>query len=412
MHETNIVNLGIGFATGRKSFQRVLKTYIYNWKESGLTTDQKVKLNLLIAYDVKYSNTKRTDYTNINNDLLSMIDEVFFIGREKIRQEIDFLVGNNVVDLNEAKRFFCGGYSGQRNSVIYFAIKNKIDYLVFLDDDEYPIAVTKTRHTALWSGQHVLNTHLHYIKNADITHGYHCGYISPIPYIRFDDVLTEADFRMFIEAISNDIVNWDTIKTVMNNGGATYADTSVLIKDTAEEVEEVNRAKFISGANLCINLTEPERVNAFYNPPGARGEDTFLSTTLSNRKVLKVPCYTFHDGFSTYNHLLDGVLPIKLKSATADSKAIVLRFYRACIGWIRYKPLFLYITKRENYLNEIEKIRSKLEITIPKVCEFFENENFKNIYKELERYHRNVEKHYADFQDAQNIWGKIKDFID
>ena len=52
------INVGIGFITGRKNFQRVLKTYVYNWRESGLTSEAQVTLNLLVAYDLKYSNTK------------------------------------------------------------------------------------------------------------------------------------------------------------------------------------------------------------------------------------------------------------------------------------------------------------------------------------------------------------------
>jgi hypothetical protein len=57
-----------------------------------------------------------------------------------------------------------------------------------------------------WS--HVIKTHLLYIRQADITHGYHCGYVSPIPYVEFNNDLTENDFATFIEAISNDIINW------------------------------------------------------------------------------------------------------------------------------------------------------------------------------------------------------------
>ena len=45
------------------------------------------------------------------------------------------------------------------------------------------MAVTNTRNTVLWGGQHVLLNHLKFIAQADITHGYHCGYISPIPYM-------------------------------------------------------------------------------------------------------------------------------------------------------------------------------------------------------------------------------------
>ena len=221
-----------------------------------------------------------------------------------------------------------------------------MDYLIFLDDDEYPMAVTNSRSSTIWGGQHVLKTHLKNIEQADITNGHHCGYVSPIPYIEFNDILSEQDFRLFIEAISNDIVNWDTIRSVMGNGGVTYADTKILTSDAVEEVQETNHTKFISGANLCINLTKPDRLSPFFNPPGARGEDTFLSTSLSQRKVLRVPCYTFHDGFSTYHHLMDGVLPIKLKYIRADSERIITRFYLACIGGFGINLYYCIYTER------------------------------------------------------------------
>lgn len=407
MKKDKIINVGIGFATGRKSFQKILKTYVYNWMESGLIEKVNVRLNLFVAYDLEYSKTKVTHYTNIGKDVRDQLDEVCFIGKDTIEQEIDLLVKEGIINQEQAHLFFGSGYAAKRNAVVYMAMKHKMEYILFLDDDEYPMAVTRTRATAIWSGQQVLLSHLNNIKSADITNGHHCGYISPIPYIEFNDTMNEKDFRMFIEAISNDIINWDTIRSVMDNGGVTYADTKVLISDAAEEVQEVNHTKFISGANLCINLTQPERVFPFYNPPGARGEDTFLSTCLSDRKVLRIPCYAFHDGFSTYQHIMDGVLPTKLKYIQADSAPIIERFYKACIGWIRYKPLLLYITQREDYESKISEMQERLSRTLPKICAFFDKQEFMNIAKELERYHKNVKKHYAEFLETQHIWSQI-----
>lgn len=411
MQQDKGINVGIGFATGRKSFQRILKTNIYNWRESGLTKEKNIRLNLLAAYDLEYSKTKATDYTNVSKQLLDLIDDTYFIGKMTIQAEIDYLIKENVINEAQARLVFESGYAAKRNIIMYTALKNNMDYLVFLDDDEYPVAVTNTRSSAIWGGQHVLATHLRNIDHADITNGHHCGYVSPIPYVEFNDVLTEQDFRLFIEAISNDIVNWDTIHSVMSNGGVTYADTKILVSDNAVEVQEINHTKFISGANLCINLTEPDRVSPFYNPPGARGEDTFLSTCLSQRKVLRVPCYTFHDGFSTYHHLMDGVLPIKLKYIRADSEAVATRFYLACIGWVRYKPLLLYITQQERYDEKIEEMRERLSVTLPKICEYFGRDDFMNISKELERYNRNVKKHYRQYLETQQIWTSICAFL-
>jgi len=313
--------------------------------------------------------------------------------------------------MNDARMIFGKGYAANRNALLYNAIKHKMDYLIFLDDDEYPMAVTNTHKTAIWGGQHVLLKHLEHITQADITHGHHCGYISPIPYMEFNDTLTEADFRSFTQAISNDIVNWDTLKSVMKNGGVSYADTKILTSNNAIEVQETNRAKFISGANLCINLTDPRRIFPFYNPPGARGEDTFLSTCLSERRVLRVPCYTFHDGFSTYNHLLEGVLPIQLKFIKADTEQIIARFYNACVGWIRYKPLLLYITQPECYEEKIEEMRGQLNETLPKICAYFEQPDFMNVLTELEKYYKNVERHYREFLETKRVWAKIMDYF-
>ncbi len=401
------IKVGIGFSTGRKSFQKVLRTYIHNWKESGLVENEKISLNLFVAYDLKYHNTQITDYTNIHPEHMEQIDSSHFIGKDAIQKEIDYLINGKVIDPDEVKWIFGKGYAGKRNAVLYNAIKNEMDYLIFLDDDEYPLAVTNTRNTAIWGGQHVLSTHLKNISGVDMTHGHHCGYISPIPYLEFNDTMTEMDFRSFIEAISNDIINWDNLKKVMKNGGVTYADTQILSSDVAVEVNETKGAKFISGANLCINFRDARRVFPFFNPPAARGEDTFLSTCLSERKVMRVPCYAFHDGFSTYNHLLEGVLPIQLKPIRIEEDGVAERFYKASIGWIRYKPLLIYITEPDLYEEKIAMMKEHLKVTLPKVCAYFDQPNFMNVLMELEKYHRNVKKHYDHFQETKRVWAKV-----
>lgn len=412
MIKDNLIHVGIGFATGRRNFLKVLKTYIYNWQESGLTDVDRIQLHLFIAYDLKYNNAKPSDFTRISKNMAENVDSICFVDTEYVHGEIRELTDAGVIDQNEAELFFSSGYAAMRNAVLYAAVKQKMDYLLFLDDDEYPIAVTKSHDVALWSGQHVLADHLRYIRNADITNGVHCGYISPIPHINFNDTLRESDFRMFIEAISNDIINWDNMRRVMQQGGVTYADTDILIKNTATEVQEVNHCKFISGSNLCLNLTDPKRVFPFYNPPGARGEDTFLSTCLSERKVLRIPCYAFHNGFSIYNYLLSGVLPTSLRPITADSGAIVNRFFNACIGWVRYKPLLVYITRRDEYRDIIDDMKRKLAFSLPRISAYFSRSDFGRVMTELKRYDKDVEAHYKQFMNNQAIWEKIIKHLD
>ena len=282
-----------------------------------------------------------------------------------------------------------------------------MDYFLFLDDDEYPMAVTKNHDTCLWSGQQVFISHLKEIGDADYTNGFHCGYISPIPQMRFNEVLDEKNFELFIEAISNDIINWTSIKMLMESGGVTYASTDVLTAKKTADVPLIGGCKFITGANLCINLRNPQKTFPFFNPPGARGEDTFLSTLLKDKVVRKIPCYAFHDGFSIYQHLLDGVLPIRLSAITTDSAAVNLRFLNACIGWVRYKPLLTYITAPEEFEQRMKSIKSALDQTLPKMAEYFQDKRFYNIADELEKYSKNVKRHFNQFTLAQHTWQKI-----
>lgn len=204
--------VGIGFATGRKTFQKALRTNIHNWKDSGLVDNESVALNLYVAYDLSYDNTKKSDYTKVPAELAEQLDGSTFIGKQLLNREIDSLCKKKVLTVEEAKLVFRDGYAGKRNALLYFALKEGMDSLVFMDDDEYPLAVTNKHGTALWGGQDILSHHLRFISEADVTYGHHCGYISPIPYVAYNDKMQENDFKQFISAISNDIIDWESQK--------------------------------------------------------------------------------------------------------------------------------------------------------------------------------------------------------
>ena len=404
------IRLGIGFATGRKSFRKVLNSYIRNWLDAKkqLPADYKISLNLFVAYDTDYLKTQSTDYTNLSQDIVDQFDQIVFLGAKNALRSIELLERHDQFKRTQLRSVFSAGYAGKRNAILFAALEYRMDYLLFLDDDEYPLAVTKkTDDVCLWSGQHVILSHLKEISGADYTNGHHCGYVSPIPQIAFDDDFSEDDFRALIGAISNDIINWDSIRQLMRSGGVTYASTEILKHKKSEEVPLVGGCKFISGANLCLNLTKPERTFPFFNPPGARGEDTFLSTMLEERKVLSIPCYAFHDGFSIYRNILSGALPTELAPIRADSPAIVTRFLNACIGWVRYKPLLVYITNPNGYEEEIGRMRQTLSRVLPKLAAHFHNDGFLSIAGELEDFHKNVQKHAKQYRLAQETWEKL-----
>lgn len=402
-------NIGIAFVTGRKHFQNVLRSYINNWLEHGLIDDKSVRLHLFVVYDTQYFNTEPSDYKNIPVELSDMVESINFYGRRALKQERQRLIDEGIIDELEGDLLFGEGYAKKRNAALYFAAKTRMDRILFLDDDEYPLAVLKNRSNNLvWMGQSVLGTHLKYGDDADITHGHHCGYISPIPKLEFNSELTESDFRDFIEATSNDIISWESVKkTVIGNNGVSLADAEIINRHSVSEVAEVHGMKFISGANLCFNLNRLTSLPAFYNPPGARGEDAFMSTTLTNHKVVKVPCFTFHDAFLEYKRLLNGVLPIELIGVTAQSTSVRQRFLKASIGWIRYKPLLTLITQPEKYDSIIKDMTRKLDSSIPKFCRYFDMPQFDQVRIELNRYHRNVHQHLRSFESTRKAWAKV-----
>ncbi len=402
-------HVGIAFVTGRKHFQNVLRSYVNNWLEHGLIDDKSVRLHLFVVYDVSYSNTEPNDYKNIPAELREMVESINFYGREALDDERRTLIREGVIDDAEGDLLFGEGYAKKRNAALYFASKNGMDRLLFIDDDEYPIAVLRNRaDNLIWMGQSILGPHLKFSENADITHGHHCGYISPIPRLEFNRTLTEGDFRDFIDATSNDIITWEKVKeTIIGNNGVTYADGEIIDRQITSEVPETTGMKFISGANLCFNLNRLHSLPVFYNPPGARGEDAFMSTTLTDHKVVKVPCYTFHDAFLEYKNILNGVLPVELSGVDAHSPAVRQRFIRAAVGWIRYKPLLTLITQPEKYDSIIEEMTRKLDSAIPKLCRYFDTPQFKAVQTEMQRYHRNVRRHHRTFEATRTAWTKV-----
>jgi hypothetical protein len=402
------VKVGIGFVTGRKSFKNVAQTYIEGWNTA---LNKEISLNLFVSYDLKYSNTRASDYKISDEGLLDIVDSAHYLSSTSIDTEAQSLVVKGVITQAEAKLIFGEGYAMKRNATLYYALKNNMDYLIFLDDDEYPMAVFKTEIGIAWKGQEIISTHIQNIQHADMTHGYHCGYVSPIPNLRFNESLAEEDFHLFIEAISNDIINWESVKQKMDDGGATYASLATINEQMVEYVEEIGGMKFISGANLGFNLSNIDKVFPFYNPPGARGEDTFLSTAICECKIRKIHCYTFHDGFGEYENLLHGVLPTQLKTMRPDKSAVTNRFLKATIGWIRYKPLLIYITDKNNFEARIAQIRENLKLVLPKICAYFENDRFMEIMEELELYQGNVKRHYRDFQKTKAAWIKVVKYL-
>lgn len=402
------IEFGIGFVTGRANVCKLINSYYENIINQLKKIDKKVNVTIFILYDMQYQFTKRTDFYGIIPQVYKNI-KIKYITPEDIEEEKKILVSRHDFRKEEINLILGHGHAKGRNTVMYFALKRKMDYLLFWDDDEYPWAVLKNEDKTLeWRMQNNILDHINNIKNSDITIGHHCGYISPIPYMQIGDDITEEAFKEFIEGISNDIVNWENIKEIFEkDNGVTYANKEILDNDPYE-IQYDGVGKWIAGSTLCLNLKSIYKIPAFYNPNGARGEDTFFSTLLKDTKVLRIPTYHFHDGFLKYPQIMRDRLPKNLRKINVDEESIEHRFLQASLGWIKYKPLLMYIKDKKNYKENIINVKEKLKMSIPQINEMFNNTEFEGLLYALDEADRNVAKNYKEYLKTNEVWSKLK----
>ena len=196
------------------------------------------------------------------------------------------------------------------------------------------------------------------------------------------------------------------VNKMLKNYGITYAD-----KDLANEIGEYTLdEKWVSGTNLCINLNRLKEVPAFYNPPNARGEDTFFSTKLGKAKTIKIPVYHFHDGFLQYTRIMEKDFPLSIGKIKMNSAKIEKRFFNACIGWARYKPLLMYVINKEDYLKNSEIVYNKLKDSVDEMNKLikYSDCDFTKILEEYKAFSSRVILDFQDYQRVNRIWNKLK----
>lgn len=406
----NIIKFGIGFVTGRPNVCKIINSTYERLINQFKDLNKKVELTIYILFDLGYQYTTRIDFYGIIPNVYKDLT-IKYITPEDIEEEKKKILAKGNYSKSDINLFFGHGHAKGRNSLMYFALKDKMDYLLFWDDDEYPVACIKDENTneIIWKEQDNIAMHLKYIQNADVTIGYHCGYISPIPYVELNSDIDEEKFKCYIEALGNDIISWDSIKEkFIEANGITYADENIANGNGSYEIKQDGAGKWVSGSTLCLNLKHIQKIPAFYNPEGARGEDTFFSTGLVDSKVIKVPVYHFHDGFLKYTNIARRKYPKVLRKIKSSEEQIEERFYKASRGWIKYKPLFEYITNNNNYKESIKNTYKKLEDSLPELNKLFNNSNFNILLRDLEEYDKNVKKHYDEYIQTNQIWNRLK----
>jgi hypothetical protein len=405
------INFGIGFITGRPNICKIINNYYKYLLEQVEELDTKVNFTIFILYDLTYQFTTRIDFYGVLPEVYKNIN-VKYITPEDIDEDKKKIISKYDISKEDAELLIGKGYAKARNTILYYALKRNIDYLLFWDDDEYPLANVKDGKELEWIKQPDILEHLKHIENADATVGYRCGFMNPIPYIEYDDIITENDYKKFIDGLENEVINWEKAQQYRkDNTCMSYAERDIAEHTKKPEyLENVGKTTFVLGSGICLNLRHLDKIPAFYNPPGARGEDTFFSCALGlkDAKVLRVPTYHFHDCFLKFTGLMKDRYPKVLRRIALDDNGIEQRFLKTTIGWTKYKPLLYYITENENYKNIIAETKKNLEESVPRINTAFETCDFSCLISELEDYDKNVKKHYKEYLKTTEIWDNLK----
>ncbi len=223
------IEFGIGFLTGRTNICNIINNCYKDMIEQIKDYPGGVNLTIFILYDLAYQHTKREEFYTLKDDVYKKI-QIKYITPEDIEEEKKILKSRYNLTKSEVNLILGTGYARARNAIMYFALKRKIDYLLFWDDDEYPYANIKGEgKEIIWKKQDNILEHLKVIQYSDITVGHRCGNMSPVPYIEFGkDDIKEQDFKEYIDAVSNEAVSWDKVKKNMNkDNGMTFAETDI-----------------------------------------------------------------------------------------------------------------------------------------------------------------------------------------
>ena len=405
------VEFGIGFLTGRTNICNIINNCYKDMIEQLKNYPEEVHLTIFILYDLEYQHTERKDFYTLKDDVYRKI-HIKYITPEDIEEEKKILKSRYNLSKSEVNLILGTGYARARNAIMYFALKRKIDYLLFWDDDEYPYANIKGKgKEIIWKKQENLLEHLNVIPYSDVTVGHRCGNMSPVPYIEFEEGSEKQQkFKEYIEALGNEWLSWDNIKKIMDgeHNGMSFAEKDITEGKDKIVLKHVGIRNWLAGSGLCINLTHIDKIPAFYNPPFARGEDTFFCTLLTEAKVVKVPTYHFHDSFLKYTGIVKGKFPKKFERPALDDESVGARFLKASIGWVKYKPLLMYIMQRNTYLKDIEIAKEKLKNSIEKIDKIFPNNDFLCLVGELDKYDEDVQKHYKEYLKTNDVWNRIK----
>ena len=156
--------MGIGFVTGRPNACNIINKYYKSILEQAKRYNENVNITIFILYDIEYQQCVKEEFYKINPNVYKDL-HIKYITPENIEEDKKILRGRYGFTTKQADYMLGYGHAKGRNTLMYYALKRKIDYLIFWDDDEYPVACVKRNDGEIdWIPQDNIIKHLENIK--------------------------------------------------------------------------------------------------------------------------------------------------------------------------------------------------------------------------------------------------------
>lgn len=399
--------IAITIPTGRPRVKKVVKAFLDNALLYGYDLKD---FSIYLSIDTLYQNTFVEDFY-LDEEISSKVGKIVYITEDKRKQIGDFVNSELDVSFSVVEKIFVGnGYSKQRNSALILAISDHNDIAICLDDDEAPfVPVIKRNGDIEWANLDFFGPHIKELSSGtDITRGPYLGYKSPVPS-DFEKDIPEEIRKSLGEALQygNDVITKNSFFNLMNQ-----------IKCLSEEEVESGKAfvvkhgkhgKHIYAGNMGINLhsVREGKIPIFFTPDNARGEDTIFALQLKKVNVKEVPSYIFHDPFNMYSKIFEGEFPESLRAVPVN-KETKERFVAALNGWLKYAPILIVLTSK-NEMEKTERIREMiLRIPYPtqELAQILDCPELNRSFMVLKESYKKVDKDCDNLSQIQSEWKK------
>ncbi len=293
-------------------------------------------------------------------------------------------------------------YGAYRNAVLFKALLDGMDYLLFFDTDVEPrVLIDLEGLKAKWQDIDFVGSHMRSLTKEHIsaTTSEYSGYyiIPPMSFSGLGDLLTGLGKGMSVEYMEDCHDH-----QCLNLGSASPGFPRPIKKPL--------------GGNLGLDLRRARRLAPFYSTIynfdnmtiKGRGEDTLLgqAISVSRGQIMDVDLRVFHHTYEGFPAVPD-----------IRRKSIRDRFYLACLGWIGRNPFLSWYLDQLGALetdlrSETAMQRIGLEIGGERAAEHLKDPRFTGLINAFEASSQILPDAIARYQRLMHGWQVLLDAID